>query len=759
MNEQKKQMAVKYFSLLGEKNGYKWESSLNKIFSPGCYAVEIEHNSSEVGLPVEYCGNEHYIVGNLVVTDSGTNGPKQNNRLTGQVLVFTSRKSNDTRIFTRTHAGGAWSTWRAVAEAGAFDKITTTDELVSTVLSLKSNVDVLNGEGAGSVAQVAEEVAAIEERTSNNSMAIENILNGGDIVPLARDIYSVQGKEGTATILKRTTAGHTSVNDGVARLKCVGGGVLKNLVDGTFASGWEIANGVFDVNNSVARITSDSSGVLRFSGAKLLDLVEIEGHKYYMSCAIRCESDPEGSVLFGNMNGSAIGAVNQNIVIETTSWTLASLLYTSNASHDYQGCCIGDKRATKSAIYAKSPIYIDLTEMFSAGKEPTKEECDRMFAGVGALPKGISIAKPTAFKSVGYNQCDVSKAMPNKTVADGVITDGANYLVPMPCLPCKTGTGENNGYVIATGEGDTWSEDAITAVYYTPLNPAEVTGELYLQELAPESCAHCNGTHNVYVPACEGWLLIETASIDKLCAHFAWSGDRAVTDYEEYTDSSIEMPVIPEMSEWGLAGVGTSTNDTIDLERGVYIKKIGSVDMGTLNWTYASESGKNRFLSSIISDMRKRAYNVLPRIICESFVRVMNSSLTSGYAVDNSIWQHADYQNRVVVDAPSYTDAASFKAAMQGVMLYYELAEYEEYPIKQRLAPAYIASDYGTEEFAGSEVPLNGNVLFYQRSLVSETRNFLDRLYSQFATTDACVVADRLAALLQQSEEPLATGE
>lgn len=752
MNEQKKQMAVKYFSLLGEKNGYKWESSLNKIFSPGCYAVEIEHNSSEVGLPVEYCGNEHYIVGNLVVTDSGTNGPKQNNRLTGQVLVFTSRKSNDTRIFTRTHAGGAWSTWRAVAEAGAFDKITTTDELVSTVLSLKSNVDVLNGEGAGSVAQVAEEVAAIEERTSSNSMAIENILNGGDIVPLARDIYSVQGKEETATILKRTTAGHTSVNDGVARLKCVGGGVLKNLVDGTFASGWEIANGVFDVNNSVARITSNSSEALRFRGAKLLNLVEIEGHKYYMSCAIRCESDPEGSVLFGNMNGSAIGAPHQNIVIKTTSWTLASLLYTSNASHDYRGCCIGDKRATKSAIYAKSPIYIDLTEMFGAGKEPTKEECDRMFAGVGALPKGISVAKPAAFKSVGYNQCDVSKAMPNKTVLNGVITDGEHYLVPMPCLPCKTGTGENNGYVIATGEGDTWSEDAITAVYYTPLNPAEVTGEIYLQELAPESCAHCNGTHNVYVPACEGWLLIETASIDKLCAHFAWSGDRAVTDYEEYTDSSIELPAIPEMSEWGLAGL-QGYNDTIDFERNVYTRKVTKIVLnGSERWV-KRDNNLGFFNGNLLGSNPA----IADKCVVYSAVPLKATTQTNVYgtiAVSSAVY--VCYSE--TVNAYSVEEWKAYLAS-NPITIYYAVQAPEEYPIKQRLAPAYIASDYGTEVFAGSEVPLNGNVLFYQRSLVSETRNFLDRLYSQFATTDACVVADRLAALLQQSEEPLATGE
>ena len=93
MNEQKKQMAVKYSSLLGENRGDKWESSLDTIFSPGCYFVEIDCCDASLGLPAVDCSDEHYIVGNLVVTDSGTNGPKQNNRLTGQVLTFTSRKN------------------------------------------------------------------------------------------------------------------------------------------------------------------------------------------------------------------------------------------------------------------------------------------------------------------------------------------------------------------------------------------------------------------------------------------------------------------------------------------------------------------------------------------------------------------------------------------------------------------------------------------------------------------------------------------
>ena len=96
MSNQMKQMAVRLKPLLNDADsGCKWERSLDKIFSPGSYAVEIDHTGANVGLPVNYCGEEHYIVGNLLVTDCGTVGPKQRDRVTGQVLTITTREDAD----------------------------------------------------------------------------------------------------------------------------------------------------------------------------------------------------------------------------------------------------------------------------------------------------------------------------------------------------------------------------------------------------------------------------------------------------------------------------------------------------------------------------------------------------------------------------------------------------------------------------------------------------------------------------------------
>ena len=75
----------------------------------------------------------------------------------------------------------------------------------------------------------------------------------------------------------------------------------------------------------------------------------------------------------------------------------------------------------------------------------------------------------------------------------------------------------------------------------------EVDGELCLQKLDKDA------TYGTYVPQIKGYLLVVTPTTDKLCAHFHWSGDREITDYEEYVESNVALPTIPEMSEWGLA--------------------------------------------------------------------------------------------------------------------------------------------------------------------------------------------------------------
>ena len=118
--------------------------------------------------------------------------------------------------------------------------------------------------------------------------------------------------------------------------------------------------------------------------------------------------------------------------------------------------------------------------------------------------------------------------------------------------------------------------------------------------------------------------------------------------------------------------------DEMDFARGVYVQRVGKVDMGTLGWTYSGG-----ILLARVSGMLENS-----RVLCPKY-----KGASSVYNLLNypplilafcSHW--ADCVN---VNDTTYTDAATFKAAMSGVMLYYELATPVETPISETDLTAY----------------------------------------------------------------------
>ena len=261
--------------------------------------------------------------------------------------------------------------------------------------------------------------------------------------------------------------------------------------------------------------------------------------------------------------------------------------------------------------------------------------------------------------------------------------------------------------------------------------------ELYMHELTKDA------TTDTYVPLIKGYMLVEVPTTANLCAHFLWSEDKCKRDtYEPYFESKIELPVIPQMSEYGLAGIQSSATlvcDEIDFERGVYIKRIGCAKVGDLNWNYIAE----HHIFNVLPQGAKNTYSKV-RAIIDKYPYIGNKS--DWDITENKIcyWRGGGYG--VAIKDDSYSDVTSFKSANADLMLYYELATPEEYPLP-KVDNNYISSDYGVEQF-NSVVPCNANNLYYMRSLAGETRNFLDRLMAGLGTSDATVVADRILAVV-----------
>lgn len=121
---------------------------------------------------------------------------------------------------------------------------------------------------------------------------------------------------------------------------------------------------------------------------------------------------------------------------------------------------------------------------------------------------------------------------------------------------------------------------------------------------------------------------------------------------------------------------GTARN-YIDYENKKYYQCVDSMDLGTLNWNFNTTSGVgNHFYGRIgpakfkyLGEFGTTVYNVL----CSKYRTVSRSS---SVFVDKTIT--IDGVNTIVsqiqVKDTAYTDAVTFKQAMQGVILYYELA-------------------------------------------------------------------------------------
>ena len=139
-------------------------------------------------------------------------------------------------------------------------------------------------------------------------------------------------------------------------------------------------------------------------------------------------------------------------------------------------------------------------------------------------------------------------------------------------------------------------------------------------------------------------------------------------------EGTTALPYEPYSTEKGLDGYGLGVSDTvynyIDLEKKQFVKRCASVDMGTLNWDY--EILYARFVGTMPSDY-KIPTTYEERFALLSAIYATSSSPVSGNYEDMTIIGY-DSDNKIYVNNASYTDAASFKSAMSGVMLLYALA-------------------------------------------------------------------------------------
>ena len=178
--------------------------------------------------------------------------------------------------------------------------------------------------------------------------------------------------------------------------------------------------------------------------------------------------------------------------------------------------------------------------------------------------------------------------------------------------------------------------------------------------------------------------------------------------YEPYVkhsyplDDSLTLRGIPKLSNGKLYYDG----DTYASD-GTVTRKYGVVDLGTLAWTYNSNS---LYFYSNYADAKPSVNdNTVANIICSKYPFTYRNEIENS-GVDKVIAVNA--RHFISVKDTAYTDAASFKTAMSGVYLVYELAT----PTTETAEPytnPQIVDNSGTEEYVSTSIVPVGHQTTY----------------------------------------------
>lgn len=171
------------------------------------------------------------------------------------------------------------------------------------------------------------------------------------------------------------------------------------------------------------------------------------------------------------------------------------------------------------------------------------------------------------------------------------------------------------------------------------------------------------------------------------------------TAYAPYHSNVYQIPdTIKALPGYGWSA-GTAKN-YVDYENKRYVQCVDSVDLGTLTWTAGeSVSFKTHHLAG---QKLTKSYSIAPNFICPKYsTKTQNESW--GKTSITGISATSNVNGYIYVNDTSYADAAAFKQAMQGVMLYYEL----ETPIVTDIS-SLIPDDF----LRNIEVETGGSVTF-----------------------------------------------
>lgn len=439
-----------------------------------------------------------------------------------------------------------------------------------------------------------------------------------------------------------------------------------------FQSRKEINNGITATVDSDGTITLNGTVTASYFNFRDVTPEQNKVGKYAFKLLIMNNPD-DISMKFGFLNRS-----QSTPAITSGS---AVLIYNQTQYETSLGKSTGISGLTAGTVFNNVKIKIqifDLTLMFGAGNEPTSvEEFEAMFpndyyqynAGeiVSAGTESIIEQGKNLFDYTDktYNGANISKVENGVIYTKGLTTTvlniptvvGSKYTLSFKVKS----SGANQGglrWSLQKGKNTSYAHDS-------SLIKSEVG---YVANTEYQAVATFVATTD-FVSLCTIMPMVYDVQLE--------NGDTA-TGYSPFYQTEYPIPeAIKALLGYGWSA-GTAKN-YVDYENKRYVQCVQSVDLGTLTWTYGNLPfgwGDNQWFSAPIQSIKVISTNTqLANVLCKKYT-TRCAYVADGndfFRVDKSIGQHQDAARVTVLDT-AYTDATAFKQAMQGVTLYYELA-------------------------------------------------------------------------------------
>lgn len=358
--------------------------------------------------------------------------------------------------------------------------------------------------------------------------------------------------------------------------------------------------------------------------------------------------------------------------------------------------------------------YYDLTAMFGAGNEPTSvEEFEKMFPA-DYYPYNAGEIISAGVESVveqGKNLFDYTNEIYHgqnvSKVENGIIyTKGlTSTVLNIPTVIGKEYTLSFKTKSSAANQGGLrWS-----------LQKGENTSYAHDSSLIKSEVGYAANTeYQALVKFVADTDFVSLCTIVGMIYDVQLEESSTPTAYTPYHQTAYPIPA-PIKSLPGYSWSAGTARNYIDYENKRYVQSVGSVDLGTLTWTKGeSVSFKTHHLAG---QKLTKGYDSAPNFMCPRYsTKTQNESWgkkdVTGIAATSNVGGY------IYVNDTSYTDATTFKQAMSGVILYYELATPIVTDISDLIPDDFLRNL--TVEAGGSVTFKNGNGDDYRIPVPSE---------------------------------------